>query len=191
MTMKRIISIAFAIVMTVMFSYRLDAQGFGAPEYMKGKFVLGGIANLGFANNCFHVGIAPQAGYRLTRNLEIGARLGYDMRYYNSKYSMYGSYFAHFFSGAVYASYEIFSGIYVQVEDEEICSLYSSHETGITTPNWYNSLFVGGGFRQYFGESSYTYYSIMYNLSWDYRFNGNECPYASPFVIRIGFCKGL
>lgn len=173
-----------------MLSNQLEAQAFGAPESMKGKVVIGGNGDLGFAYDCFYMGIAPQVGLRLTRNLEIGARLGYDMNYYTGDYYYYDSYCAHYFSGALYANYEIFSGIFAQVEDEEVCCLFSGLEAGSDTPKWCNSVFVGGGYRQYYDATSYLYYSVMYNLSWDYAY-GSFTPYASPFVVRVGFCKAL
>lgn len=190
MMMKRIIAIAFALMMALTLPSRLDAQTFGAPEVMKGKVVLGGNADLGVAYNCFYLGVAPQAGLRLTRSLEVGVRLGYDMNYYFGDNYYYDSYFAHYFSGAVYANYELFSGIYVQVEDEEVCCLLSGLETGANKPGWCNSVFVGGGYRQYYNVTSFMYYSIMYNLSWDYTYS-SFTPYANPFVVRVGFCKGF
>lgn len=187
MKMKRIVSIIFALVLTATFSYQLEAQTFGAPEYMKGKLVLGGNADLGFAGNCFYVGVAPQAGYRLTRSLEVGARIGYDLQYY---WDYYGNYYYHYFAGALYANYEIFGGIYAEVEDEEMCCLFSGTNQGPVATQWSNNVFVGGGYRQYYDATSYFYYSILYNLSWDYSYN-SFTPYASPFVIRVGFCKGF
>lgn len=184
--MKKIVLIVFALSLTFALTNQLEAQTFGAPEYMKGKLVVGGNADLGLAYNCFYVGVAPQAGFRLTRSLEVGARLGYDLRYY---WDYYGNYFYHFFAGAVYANYEIFSGIYVQVEDEEMCSLIRGTDIALK-PIWTNSVFVGGGYRQYYGQTSYIYYSILYNLSWDYNYD-SYTPYANPFVVRVGFCKGL
>ena len=188
--MKRIFSIAFALVLAVTLSSRLDGQTFGAPEVMRGKIVLGGNADLGFAYDCFYVGVAPQAGLRLTRSLEAGVRLGYDMNYYFGDYYSYDSYFAHYFSGAVYANLELFSGIYVQVEDEEVCGLLSGLDSGMSTLGWCNSVFVGGGYRQYYNVTSFVYYSVMYNLSWDYTYSSFS-PYASPLVVRVGFCKGF
>ncbi len=185
--MKRNLLLWFTLIFLTTVSYQVDAQTFGAPEAMKGKIVVGGNGDLGIAGNCFYVGVAPQAGYRLTRSLEVGARLGYALDYY---WNYYGNRFYHFFSGALYANYEIFHGIYVQVEDEETCCLIRGTDLGTNSPSWYNSVFVGGGFRQYYSATSFVYYSLMYNLSWDYDFNGGS-PYANPFVIRVGFCKGL
>ena len=185
--MKKIVSIIFAMALTITLSYQLEAQTFGAPEVMKGKIVVGGNGDIGMAGNCFYVGVAPQVGYRLTRSLEVGARLGYTLNYY---WGYYGNEFDHFFSGALYTNYEIYRGIYLQVENEETCCLIRGTDMGDIEPQWCNSFFVGGGYRQYYNASSYVYYSLMYNLSWDYGYN-SFTPYASPFVFRVGFCKGL
>lgn len=187
MKMKKLVSIIFALVMTMTLANQLEAQIFGAPESMKGKVVVGGNADLGFAGNCFYVGVAPQAGLRLTRSLEVGARLGYDLRYF---WDYYGNYFYHYFAGSLYANYEIFGGIYAQVEDEEVCCLVSATDLNSVQSKWSNNIFVGGGYRQYFNQTSFVYYSLLYNLSWDYS-HTSYSPYANPFVIRIGFCKGF
>ncbi len=187
MRMKRKLSIVFALMLALTLSSRLEAQTFGAPNEMKGKFVVGGNFNLGIAGNCFYAGLAPQAGYRLTRSLEIGARVGYDLKYY---WDPYGNYYYHYFAGAVYASYEIYSGIFVQVEDEEIGSLFSGTDVNGLKFNWTNSVFVGGGYRQYYDATGFAFFSLMYNLSWDPT-SVNYTPYGNPFVIRVGICKGL
>ena len=184
--MKRIIRLTLALALMALVPWQAQAQDFGAPEEMKWKFVVGGDADLGFAGSCFYVGVSPQLGFRLTRNLEIGVRLGYDLEYY---YGYYGNSFYHYFSGATYVNYELFSGIYLHVEDEELCSLVSVVDAGSPATQWYNSLFVGAGYRQYFNETCFSYYSVLYNLSWNSGFGGS--PYANPFIVRVGICKGL
>ena len=181
--MKRILTITFALVLTLMTSYRLEAQTFGGPESMKGKVVVGGDFGLGLYGGAFYVGVAPQAGYRLTRSLEAGVRLGYDL-YYNYNY-LSGNYFCHYFSGSAYLNYEVFSGFFLHVEDEELCLLVRGHDINPTAPTWYNSVVAGIGYRQYWG-SGFTFYSLLYNISWDY-----NSPYNSPFMVRVGYCYAL
>lgn len=189
--MKRKLSILFALALTVMLFSTVEAQTFGGPESMKRKVVVGGDFGLGFYGNSFYVGVAPQAGYRLTRSLEVGVRLGYDLNYYYGN-AYYGNYFCHYFSGSAYANLEVFRGIYLHAEDEEMCLLVRGKALNPSAPNWYNSLFVGVGYRQYYSPTAYYFYSILYNLSWDYGYNGNaNSPYASPFVVRVGFCQAL
>lgn len=181
--MKKTIAIILMAVGMAL-STNATAQTFGGPEYMKHKTVVGGNFGLGFYGNSFYVGLAPQIGYRLTRSLEAGVRLGYDLHYYYRDYA-FGNYFCHYFSGSAYLNYEIFSGIYLQAEDEEMCLLVSGKALESSASAWYNSVLVGAGYRQYWGNS-YTYYSIFYNLSWDY-----NSPYNSPFIVRVGYCYGF
>ncbi len=178
---KTIVMILMAVGLA--FAGNASAQTFGGPESMKGKVVVGGDFNLGFYGNTFNIGVAPQAGYRLTRSLEAGVRLGYDMFFSRDYY--YGNYFSHIFSGAAYLNFEVFSGIYLQVEDEEMCLLISGKDIEASAPTWYNSVMAGIGYRQYW-NNNYTFYSLLYNFSWDY-----DSPYNSPFVVRVGFCYAL
>ena len=189
MKMKRFITVLFALALGLTTSFSLKAQAFGAPAFMKGKMVVGGIFNAGYSTGCLHVGVAPQFGYRLTRSLEVGVRLGYDLsHYYRDPY--YGSHNWHFFSGAAYANFEVFRGLYLHVEDEESCVLVRGQSLNPSAPKWYNSAFVGAGYRQYAGDGSYVYFAFLYNLSWSY-YNVDSSPYANPFVIRVGYCFGL
>ena len=182
--MKRKRLILLVLMLTALLSPQLKAQVFGGPESMRGKTLVGGDFGLGMYGNSFYVSVAPQAGYRLTRSLEAGVRLGYELYYHYGDYA-YGNYFCHYFSGAAYLNLEVFSGIYLHAEDEELCLLVSGKSLETSASSWYNSVLVGGGYRQYWGND-YTFYSILYNLSWDY-----DSPYSSPFVVRVGYCHGF
>lgn len=165
------------------------AQRFGAPEGMKNKIVVGGNVGAGYYGNALSVSLSPQVGYRLTRSLEVGTRLGYQMTYHTA-YSAYGPYFDHFFTGSLYANYEIFAGLYAQVENETACCLVTGPNITSSKSLWFNSFLVGGGYRQYSGSRSYVFYDLMYDLSWDFMDAYNN-PYSSPFIVRWGFCYAL
>lgn len=185
--MKRLFTVAIALMLSATFSQQLSAQTFGAPEFMKGKLVVGGDFDAGYYSNSLCLGIAPQVGFRLTRSLEVGVRLGYNLNYFPN-YG-YGRYFYHGFSGAGYANFEIFRGFYLHAEDEELCLLVRGKNIEPSAPSWFNSVFVGGGYRQYLSSTSYYYYALLYDLSFDYYHNTS--PYASPLIIRMGFCFAL
>ncbi len=187
--MKRFVTLIMVLVLTAVCSAGLQAQRFGAPESMKGKLIVGGNIGAGYYGSSLSLAIAPQVGYRLTRNLEVGARLGYQMNFHSNYYSAYGRYFNHVFSGALYANYEIFAGIYAHIEDEEVGSFYSGPAITSSEWGWYNNALVGLGYRQYSGRS-YAFTTLLYNLSWDYMDMYNNI-YVSPFVIRVGFCFAL
>ena len=180
--MKGFIKILMIVLMGVGVALPLEAQIMGGPDFMKGKFVTGGGIGAGFSGNQFYFGVSPQFGYRITRSLEAGARVGYDMYFY-SNYT-YGSYFTHILSGSVYANFEIFKGLYAHAEYEKQCLLHSGKDVTNVGPSWYDSLLVGGGYRQYFSENGFVYYSILYDVNWDYY----NSLYNNPFIIRMGYC---
>lgn len=187
--MKRI------LILTILFSVLTlgvspaFAQRFGAPEGMKNKIVVGGNIGAGYYGNTLSLSLAPQVGYRLTRSLELGTRLGYHLNYHAYS-SYYGPYFDHFFTGSLYANYEIFAGLYAQVEDEAVCCLVSGPNIDTQGSDWFNSFLIGGGYRQYSGSRSYVFYALMYDLSWDF-LDASKNPYNSPFIIRMGFCYAI
>lgn len=162
-----------------------------APMEMKGKIVTGGHFSGGFSGNYLHFTLSPQLGYRLTRGLEMGVRLGYNFNYVFDSY--YGNYSIHLVGLGAYANYEIVKGIYLHLEDEETCRLtFDGFASNPGTPQWYNSFFIGIGYRDYITETSYAYISLLYNLRWDYGYNGElKSPYSRPIVIRLGYCFGL
>lgn len=183
--MKRIVTIATLALLMGILPMTAQAQTWGAPDYMKGKLVTGGQIGAGFSGNTLHLGIAPQLGFRPIRSLEVGIRLGYDLDYHFRSYYNPYSVCYHYFSGAIYANYEIFRGIYVHAEDEELCCLVRGHA------DWFNTVFAGVGYRHYY-NTSYVYYAFLLNLSWifdDYGYATS--PYASPYVVRMGYCWTL
>ena len=187
--MKRIVTMMVLLTMAVLVPTMTQAQRFGAPEQMKGKIVLGGDIGAGYSGHTLYFSLAPQVGYRLTKNLEVGTRLGYSLNYYSNYYSATGRYFAHFFSGALYANYEIFAGLYAHVEDEEVLCFVSGPAITSSATRWYNSLLAGIGYRQYSSSRSFVFYSLLYDISYDYV--NNDSPYTGPFVVRLGFCYAL
>ena len=170
------------ILMGIGISSSVLAQTLGGPDYMKGKMVTGGNIGGGYYGDHLYVGVAPQFGYRLTRSLEAGVRVGYDMHFFSDYY--YGSYFTHILSGSAYANFEILWGIYVHAEYEKQCVLNSGNAVTNVGPSWYDSMYVGAGYRQYYSANQFIYYSILYDLYWDYY----SSLYNSPFVIRMGYC---
>ena len=180
--MKRFVKILLVVLMGFGMASNLQAQTMGAPDYMKGKYVTGGSIGAGFSGNQFYFGVAPQFGYRITRSLEAGVRLGYDLHYYIDYY--YGSYFTHIISGSVYSNLEVIWGLYVHAEYEKQCVLHTGKDVTNVGPSWYDSMLVGAGYRQYYSGNQFVYYSILYDLNWDYY----TSLYNNPFVIRMGYC---
>ena len=79
------------------------------------------------------------------------------------------------------------------VEDEVMYGFARwNHET--VAKNWYNSVFVGAGYRQYSQSGSFAYFMVLYNLTWGFRHDQNsnawDTPYYSPIEFRVGYCFG-
>lgn len=183
--MKKVLLI-LVIAFLALVSLKVEAQNSGAPEVMKGKVLWCagiGFPYYSFKNNSFYFGLFPQVGYRLTRSLEVGTRLGY--QYQHQKVA---SASGHYLSGALYANYEFFRGLYVHVEDEEMRAQYRGNGVILRPSSWYNNFFVGGGYRYYFSETGFVFFSLLYNLSWE-KMSGN--PYTSRLRFSVGFYKGL
>lgn len=162
-----------------------------APVEMKGKIVTGGHFGGGFAGNCLHLTISPQIGYRLLPGFEVGTRLGYSFNYVFDSY--YGNHSIHHVAFGAYLNYEVLRGVYLHLEDEELCRLtFQGFASNPGKTYWYNSFFVGAGYRDYITDTSFAYISLLYNLRWDYGQVGElSSPYSSPVVIRVGYCIGL
>ena len=110
-------------------------------------------------------------------------------------FGMYGNYLN--FGIAPQVGYRIFSpwevglrGIYnLQCSFSAYYGIVRyNHET--RGGEWFNSIFVGGGYRSYSYSGSYYYLMVLYNLSWGgpETWNNGLYPYSSPIVMRVGFC---
>ena len=186
MAMKRFAIIASLCLMLLGFAGKASAQFLPDVPDMKGKIVVGGDFDLGLYGNYFNFGIAPQVGYRVFSPWEVGLRGVYDL---NCNFnSTYGSTYAHYFGIAPYTNCQIYKGLFLHVEDEVMYGL-SRYNHSTTGSKWFNSLFVGGGYRQYAYNGSYVYYMVLYNLSWSgIATAGVGTPYASPIAFRVGYC---
>ena len=184
--MKRFVLIAFVALILFGFSgYSLAQRNVEIPN-LKGKVVYGGNFGFGMSGNHLSLAIAPQLGYRVFHPWEIGARAIYDLSCNFSR--VQGNTYGHYFGVAPYTNFEIYRGLFVHVEDEVMYGIVRwNHET--VSEKWYNTVFVGGGYRQYSYNGSYVYFLALYNLSWGVLQTGSwDTPYGSPISIRVGYC---
>ena len=153
-----------------------------------GQFVTGGNMGVGLSGNYFHISLAPQVGYRIIHELEIGVRGTYSFEVDWSR--AYGTRTYHYFGGAPYVSLEVFQGIFLHGEYEKLYCFSRKTETYTPVNRWYDSMFVGGGYRTYSnGGDNYAFFMILYNLFWDRQVMSNEgTPYRGPISIRVGYC---
>lgn len=187
--MKRFVIIASIGLMLLGFFGKASAQFLPDVPDMKGKMIYGG--NFGFGINGYYLSLslAPQFGYRIFNPWEVGVRVIYDLSCYFDKVN--GNEYGHFFGVAPYTNVQVYKGLFLHVEDEIMYGLKRwNHET--IAQKWYNSVFVGGGYRQYTSESSYFYILALYNLSWSViQSSGWETPYGTPFTLRVGYCSSF
>lgn len=184
--MKRFGIIAALSLMLFGFCGKASAQYYGEVPNMKGKFIYGGNFGFGWNNRYLSLSIAPQVGYRIFNPWEVGVRGIYDLNCYFNR--MNGNEYGHYFGVAPYTNFQIFKGLFLHVEDEMLYGIIRWNRQTVSQ-NWYNTVFVGGGYRQYTYTGSYMYFMVLYNLSWGLIQSSTwDTPYSSPISIRVGFC---
>ena len=186
--MKRMFLI---VVLTLGLLSVSQAQFLSDVSDMEGKTVLGGNFGFGLSGRNFSLTVAPQVGYRVHNAVELGGRLSYSLSAYFD--AQYGNSSLHCFGFGPYATVQIFKGLSFHVEDEVLyCLQRFNHQTVSERNKWYNSVFVGGGYKSYTSDNSFVFFLLLYNLSWDYQeLHQNGSPYSSPMQIRVGYCIGL
>ena len=186
--MKRFATIITLALMLSVFAGKASAQLVSGVPDLKGKVIYGGNFGFGLSNGYLSLSLAPQIGYRVFNPWEVGIRGIYDL---DCRFNRtYGNQYGHFFGVAPYTNVQVYKGLFIHVEDEVMYGFTRwNHET--VSRNWYNTVFVGGGYRQYSYNGSYVYFMLLYNLSWDVIQSSSwDTPYASPFTLRVGYCFG-
>jgi hypothetical protein len=183
----------FAIVLTVfllfMVTNKLQAQGSMryVDEDIPSKWVFGGGFGMGFSTYGSSIQLAPTIGYRATPKLETGLRLLYNF-YSVKQFDVRLN--SHSYGGGPYVNYAIYRGLFAHAEYE----LLSFEGFFINNANQQidkldrvniSSVFVGGGYRQYFSTNAYGVFMVLYNLN-----ESINSPYSNP-VFRIGFGFGF
>lgn len=185
--MKRLAILASLCLMLIGFAVKASAQGFSDVPDMKGKWVYGGNIGGGMYGNYLNLSLAPQVGYRIFSPWEVGLRGVYDLTCDFDRVN--GNSYAHYFGLAPYTNFEVYKGLFLHVEDEVMYGFGRwNHQT--TGRQWFNTVFVGGGYRQYSYSGGFVYYMLLYNLSWGVLQSQSswDTPYSSPIEIRVGFC---
>lgn len=163
-----------------------SAQGTYELPNMKGRMVYGGNFGFGISGNYLNFSLAPQIGYRIFHPWEVGVRGIYTLQCHFDRYQ--GNEYGHYFGVAPYTNVEIFGNVFLHVEDEVMYGITRWNHSSVAS-QWYNSIFVGGGYRQYAYNGSFVYFMVLYNLSWGVVQTGHwDTPYGSPLSIRVGYC---
>ena len=190
MIMKRFAIISALAMMFFAFSGKASAQILSDVPDMKGKVTVGGDFDFGMSGYYLNFAVAPQVGYRILSPWEVGIRGVYNLNCFFDAY--YGNEYYHYFGVAPYTNCQVYNGLFLHVEDEMLYGLARyQHET--VGGEWYNGIFVGGGYRSYSYEGSYYYFMVLYNLSYgDWEdLSSALYPYASPIALRVGLCFSL
>ena len=184
--MKRLAIIASLCLMLLGFAGKVSAQFLPDVPDLKGKVIYGGNFGFGMSGNYLSLSIAPQVGYRIFNPWEVGTRVIYNLDCNFNR--TYGNTNGHYFGVAPYTNFQVYKGIFIHVEDEVMYGIVRwKHET--VSRNWYNSVFVGGGYRNYSYNGSYVYLMVLYNLSWGVLHTTTwDTPYTSPISLRVGYC---
>lgn len=174
-----------AALCLLLFGLGMNVNAQEVPN-LKGKFIYGGNFGGGMSGNYLNLSISPQVGYRILNPLELGVRSTYNLFCLFDR--VYGNQSSHYLGGGPYASFQVYRGLFVHAEDEVLYGFSRwNHQT--SAGQWFNSVFVGGGYRQYTYSGSYAYLLVLYNLSWNYIQTGTwDTPYSSPFEFRVGYC---
>ena len=183
--MKRFAIIASLALMLLGCLGKASAQILPDVPDLKGKFVYGGNIGGGMAGNYLNVTLAPQVGYRIFNPWEVGVRGIYNLTCVFDR--TLGNEYGHYFGVAPYTNVQVYKGIFLHVEDEVMYGLVKWNDQKVG--QWFNSIFVGGGYRYYSGEKSFMYVMVLYNLSWGAIQSLEwDTPYGSPLVFRVGYC---
>lgn len=184
--MKRFAIVASLCLMLFGFVGKASAQFIPDVPDLKGKMIYGGNFGFGMYGNSLSLSIAPQMGYRVFNPWEVGLRGIYDFDCYFDR--LKGNAYGHYFGVAPYTNFQFYKGLFVHVEDEIMYGITRWKKETLRN-QWYNSVFVGGGYRQYSYDGSYVYLMVLYNLSWGVIPSGNwDTPYGSPLSLRVGYC---
>jgi hypothetical protein len=186
------------LILSLLVLFTLPGYGqFGQPQdrgterdnfKMQKRLYIGGGLGFGISSYATSLMVAPVVGYRLSPSFDVGTRVNYTYYRYNDaplKYStnnvgvgVFGRYYLFFFNDLfLHAEYEALN--YEQVY------VTNNYEVDHKERLWVSSLFVGGGYRQWVGNSAFVGLTVLWNL-----LDNIDSPYNNP-IFRIGVGVGL
>ena len=190
------ISLNLLLFTFVFASLSLQAQDYRQTPKARftDKIFVGGGLGLQFGTLTL-IDVSPIIGYRITEKFETG--LGFTYKYYRYKDYYIDNYTgigydlkSNITGGSIFTRYHIFENVFAHVEFERLRYRYDDYyNTGAglqsdkITAN-FNSIFVGGGYRQRISNGSYFFIMALWNIN-----EGALSPYSNP-VIRMGMVLG-
>ena len=146
------------------------------------KLFAGGSVGLSFGNYT-RIAVYPQLGYRFTPKLSVGVEVGYEYIKDNRYASSYETYN---YGASIFARYRLIPQLYFHVEPA-----FYNYEINYWADNsyrdWVTFLFVGAGFVQKVGASSFLYAQVKFDV-----LQNSNSPYSdwAPFW-NIGMSVGF
>lgn len=155
---------------------------------MEKRFYIGGGLGFGMSSYSTLLMVAPVVGYRVSPSFDVGTRLNYTYYYFNDSPLKYST---NNFGAGVFARYYLFffSDLFAHAEYEvlnyEQVYVNSNWEVDHKERIWVSSMFLGGGYRQWFGQHAFVELVVLFNL-----LDSIDSPYSNP-IFRIGVGVGL
>jgi hypothetical protein len=184
----------FIFMLFLGISVHASAQ-FGQPREerksdirMQKRLFVGGGLGFGISSYSTSLMVAPVVGYRLTPDIDIGARFNYTYYRYNDAPLKYST---NNFGAGVFTRYYLFffNDLFIHAEYEalnyEQVYVNSNWEVDRKERIWVSSLFLGGGYRQWIGNTAFVDITVLWNL-----LDSLNSPYNNP-IFRIGVGIGL
>ncbi len=185
--MKKIALLAHLFfINSILFAQETVPTAYSPPPANKkfsiDRIFIGGDIGLQFGTNTF-IQIAPLIGYHITDEFSAGITTKYI--YYSIKDTYYNkSYSTNIYGGGIFTRYNILDDVFLHAEYEGL-SMEVPYTPYQNRRRIVSGLFVGGGYRQWFGQNSSLNLMLLYNVIED-----KYSPYQNP-IIRIGFDIGL
>lgn len=191
----RTISFALCIFFAALLTSSSYAQ-FGQPSNsndqqdfkLQKRLYIGGGLGFGISSYSTSLMVAPEIGYRLSPSFDVGTRLIYTYYRYNDDLLKYST---NNFGLAAYTRYYLFffRDLFLHAEYEalnyERVYLDYNYQVDHKERIWVSSLFVGGGYRQWIGNTAFVSITVLWNLLDDI-----DSPYSNP-IFRIGVGVGI
>ncbi len=183
---SKLLFIGLLSLSLLVLSKTVAAQDMSGNEMPKQTFVsrlfYGGGFGLQFGTVTL-IEVSPLIGYKVTPKFGVGISPSY--KYYSYRPYNYSSKIqSNIYGGSIFARYMIFENIFAHAEYESL--FYNTKIPGYPTDmSQYNSVLVGGGYRQQIGNNAAMNLMLLWNLN-----DTPDSPYTNP-IIRVGFTIGM
>lgn len=153
-------------------------------EKFKDKIFFGGGFGMNFGT-INYVELSPLVGYKVTDRLSAGIGLTY--KYISTRgYYSQDDFKTTIYGGRLFGNYLVTENLFPQVEYEVLSLERRYFDFAGGYPNegrfFFESFFVGAGYRYPIGQNSYMTIILLYNLN-----HTANSPYSQPYVWRMGF----